>query len=289
MQTLGQTTRRDSAADASLRQVQTPMGRWSYSVHGARRHPDDPDVLLLHGMFFDSSLWRYQLEALAQLGRVVALDMPGHGRSEVPPPFDLPGQADVLAAALPAMEIRRAVWVGWSWGGVVALHVALRHPGAVAGLAVLGAFAEAQTRYRKAKYRLLSAIGRRFGLSPRLARSQLAPLMFSARARRERPELVDELVRSATSLTRGVAARVAKAVVIDQPDILGRLGTLVVPTLVLCGTEDRSAPPALSAHIARAIPGAELELLAGAGHAIPCERPDEVNRLLVPFVAARMS
>jgi len=273
----------------ALREVATPMGRWSYAEHGQRRRPGDPDVLLLHGVFTDSTLWRAQIEPLAQLGRVVALDLPGHGRSEVPPPFDLQGHAEALAAALPAMDVRRAVCVGWSWGGALALHLALRHPAAVAGLAILDSSAEAQTRYRKAKYRLLVGIVRRFGLSPWLARSQIAPLMFSARTRRERPELVEEFVRTAAALPREAVVRAALAVAIDAPEILGRLGAVTAPTLVLCGREDRGYPPALSEHIARAIPGARLEWIEGAGHLSPLERPEEVNRFLLPFVAERLA
>ncbi len=272
-----------------LREVPTPMGRWSYAVHGERRRPGDPDILLLHGLFNDSTLWRAQVEPLALLGRVVALDLPGHGRSEVPPPFDLPGHAEALAGALPAMEVRRAICVGWSWGGSLALHLALRHPASVAGLAVLDSGAEAQTRYRKAKYRLLIGIVRRFGLTPWLARGQIAPLMFSARSRRERPELVDEFVRSATALPREAVIRAALAVAVDQPDILGRLGAVTAPTLVLCGREDRGYPPALSERLARAIPGARLEWIEEAGHLSVLERPEEVNRLLVPFVAERLA
>jgi pimeloyl-ACP methyl ester carboxylesterase len=265
------------------------MGRWSYTVHGERRRPGDPDILLLHGMFIDSSLWRDQVGPLARLGRVVALDLPGHGRSEIPPPFDLMQQADVLAAALPAMEIRRAICIGWSWGGAMSLHLALRHPEVVAALALLDAYGEAPTLLRKAKYRLLVAIGRRFGLTPWMARSQIAPLMFSAGSRRAHPELVEQFVRSATSLPRGAAARIALAATIENPDVLDQLGRLAVPALILCGSEDRSEPPALSERVARAIPGARLELIEGAGHAIPWERPDEVSRLLVTFVAAQLA
>jgi 3-oxoadipate enol-lactonase/4-carboxymuconolactone decarboxylase len=121
--------------------------------------------------------------------------------------------------------------------------LALRHPGFVSALALLDASAEAQTPYRKAKYRLLVAFVRRFGLPPWLARSQIAPLMLARRSRRERPELVEEFVRSATALPREALVRAARAVAIEAPDILGRLGAVTVPTLVLCGREDRGYPP----------------------------------------------
>ncbi len=269
--------------------VQTPMGRWVYTIHGAKHRPDDPDILLLHGLFVDSSLWRAQIEPLARLGRVVALDLPGHGASEVPPPFDLEEHADALAGALPAMHIRRAVCVGWSWGAALSLLLAVRHPAFVSALAVLDASAEKQTPYRKAKFGLLVAYVRRFGLPPWLARSQIAPLMLAPRSRRERPKLVEEFVRSATSLPREALVRAAMAVAIDAPDILGRLDRVTVPTLVLCGREDRGNPPSLSQHIAGAIAGARFEWIEGAGHLAPMERPEEVNRLLIPFVAAQGS
>ncbi len=126
------------ASPPRVQEVPTPMGRWSYAVYGERRRPGDPDILLLHGLFNDSTLWRAQVEPLALLGRVVALDLPGHGRSEVPPPFDLPGHAEALAGALPAMDVRRAVCVGLSWGASLALHLALSHPASVAALGLLG-------------------------------------------------------------------------------------------------------------------------------------------------------
>ncbi|WP_248354706.1 alpha/beta fold hydrolase [Anaeromyxobacter oryzae] len=271
------------------RDVQTPMGRWGYAIHGARRRPDDPDILLAHGLFIDSAMWRAQIEPLARLGRVVVLDMPGHGRSEVPPPFDLPQHADALAGAMPAMDIRRAVCIGWSWGGSLALHLALRHPDRVSALAVLDTTAEAPTRYRKVKYRLLVEIVRRFGLTPWLARTQIAPTMFSPRSRRERPELVDEFVRSATALPREALIRGALAVAIDAPDILDRLGAVEIPSLVVCGTEDRGYPPEASERMARGIPGAQLRWIEGAGHLSPMERPDDVNRALVSFVSAQLN
>lgn len=276
------------ASTAMQREVQTSMGRWGYTVHGVQRRPGDPDILLAHGLFVDAALWRSQIEPLARLGRVVVLDMPGYGRSEVPPPFDLPEHADVLGGAMPAMGIERAICIGWSWGGALLLHLALRRPELVAALAVLNTTTEAATTYRKAKYRLLVGIVRRFGLSPWLARSQLAPIMLSPRVRRERPELVEEFVRQATAASREVVVRGALAVVIDPPDIVERLGEIAVPALVLSGTEDRAYPRGTSERLARRIPGVTMRWIEGAGHVSPMERPDDVTSALVQFVSAQL-
>ena len=69
-----------------------------------------------------------------------------------------------------------------------------------------------------------------------------------------------------------------------QPAAEQRLGELGVPTLVLVGTEDLPDLRAICAHVAAEIPGAQLEVVEGAGHLPSLERPDELNRLLLGFL-----
>jgi 3-oxoadipate enol-lactonase len=83
-------------------------------------------------------------------------------------------------------------------------------------------------------------------------------------------------------------ARASLAVVIHRKDILPRLGSIRVPTLVLCGREDRATEPEHSERIAAAIPGAKLVLIDGAGHITALEQPKAVNAALVPFVASQL-
>ena len=83
-------------------------------------------------------------------------------------------------------------------------------------------------------------------------------------------------------------ARASKAVVIKRSDILARLGSIRVPTLVLCGREDRATVPVHSERIAQAIAGAKLVYIEGAGHMSALEQPKAVNDALVPFVASQV-
>ena len=144
--------------------VRTRLGRWFYEERGATRRKGDPAIVLLHGLLFDGGMWRAQVEPLAAIGRVLVFDGPGHGRSEAPPPFSLEDHCEALTDALTALGVDRAVLVGLSWGGMVAMRVAIQHPARVAALALFDTSADAETRGRAVKYRMLAAFARRVGV-----------------------------------------------------------------------------------------------------------------------------
>ena len=70
---------------AAMAYVRTRLGRLYCDEQGETGGPRDPAILLLHGLLFDGGSWRGQIEPLADLGRVVNIDGPGHGRSEPAP------------------------------------------------------------------------------------------------------------------------------------------------------------------------------------------------------------
>jgi 3-oxoadipate enol-lactonase len=230
-------------------------------------------------------MFRHQIEPLAALGRVVVFDGPGHGKSEVPPSFSLEENADALIDAFGELRIDRAIIVGLSWGGMLGMRMALGHASRVRALALLDTSAEAERPARAVKYRLFVSVSRRIGLPPALIDKQIVPLFFSPGTMRERPELVDRFVRAANGFSREGLARAALAVAVHRKDILDRLGAIRVPTLVLCGREDRSTELVHSERIAQRIPGAQLVTVEEAGHLSALERPLAVNEALVPFVS----
>ena len=269
--------------------VRTRLGRWFYEERGKAARPDAPTVVLWPSLLCDGGMWRGQIEPLSALGRVVSFDGPGHGKSEAPPPFTLEENADALVDAFRELNIERAVMVGLSWGGMLGMRLALQHPTRVQALALLDTSAEAEQPARAAKYRMFVALARHLGIPRRLADGQIAPVMMSDRARREKPELVARLIRGANGFSREGSARAAMAVVVRRTDILGRISAIHVPTLVICGTEDRSTEPVHSRRIVEHIAGARLVLIEGAGHLSALEQPAKVNEALVPFVREQLA
>jgi 3-oxoadipate enol-lactonase len=263
--------------------VRTRLGRLFYEERGESRRGGDPAIVLLHGLLFDGGMWRGQVEPLSALGRVVVIDGPGHGKSEPPPKFTMEEHADALLDTLGDLDIPRALLVGLSWGGMVAMRLALQHPARVAGLALLDTSAEADGRLKRLRYRAFVAMHRRIGMPYRLFRKEVAPLMFAEHTLRERPDLLETTYRRMMGFDREGVARASLAVVVHGASILEKLDRIRVPTLVMCGREDRATPPDKSENIARAIPGSRLVMLDDVGHMSTLEDPDAVNQHLLPF------
>lgn len=267
--------------------ARTRLGEWHYDDYGFPRHPGDPAIVLLHGLMLDRRMWTAQLGTLRGLGRVVAFDGPGHGLSEVPPPFTLDEQADALGDALDALGIERAVVVGHSWGGLAAIRFALAHPGRTAGLAIIAASAEPEPLLRRLEYRTYLAWVHRFGAPRWFVGARLGAIVYGARARRSRPALVEDLHRTLNAHPKEGLARAALAV-IERDGVAERLNGIRAPALVLCGRSDRTMEPTRNENLARRIPGARLACIA-CGHTPPVERPDETNAALASFLRQVLS
>ena len=101
--------------------------------------PAQPSLVFVHGAALDHTVWALQTRYFAHHGRnVLALDLPGHGRSAGPPLDAMADMADWVIRALDALAVESARLVGHSMGSLVALEAAARHPGRVTGLALLG-------------------------------------------------------------------------------------------------------------------------------------------------------
>jgi pimeloyl-ACP methyl ester carboxylesterase len=101
--------------------------------------PAKPSVVFIHGVLNDHSVWILQSRYLANHGwNVLALDLPGHCKSEGPPPATVEAAADFVIALLQAMKIDKAALVGHSFGSLIALEAAARAPQHVSQLVLVG-------------------------------------------------------------------------------------------------------------------------------------------------------
>jgi pimeloyl-ACP methyl ester carboxylesterase len=235
-------------------------------------------IVLVHGMGVDHRMWTLQAPALQELGPVWAPDLPGFGdAAPLDPARRTPEDyADWLAARLRERGTGAAHVAGYSMGGTLALLLALRHPQRVRSLAVC---CSSPCWGRGAR----GAVAQVWGLvAPRLAMDVFARSVQWGYARYSRDPAgraeVAAMVRQAhrptmLSLYRALAGL----------DLRADVARLAVPVLVVGGGRDWLAPPSHQRALARAVPGAELELLPGADHMLCVGRPAEFNQVLTRF------
>jgi pimeloyl-ACP methyl ester carboxylesterase len=247
---------------------------------GCAFEPQGRAVVFIHGSAFDHSVWQWQSRYLAHHGfTVLAVDLPGHGRSPGAPRASIEAMADWVAALIESAGFETAAIAGHSMGSLVALDVALRHPRKVERLVLAGiavpmavgdAFLAAARDDSPAALDMEVVWGH--ARSAALAASP-APgtwLLGASRALNGRAHA-------------GVLAADLQACHAYRP-APESIQALRVPTLVLAGRRDQMTPFKLGQALAAQIPGAQLVVL-DAGHAMMIEAPRATRDALRAFLA----
>jgi pyruvate dehydrogenase E2 component (dihydrolipoamide acetyltransferase) len=241
-----------------------------------------PPILLLHGLGGSGLLWQPNLTALSRVRRAIALDLPGHGRSEKPDvAYDLEFFVSIVLRFLDALGIGRAALVGNSLGGQVALKIALDHPTRVERL-------------------VLVASG---GLGPEINLDFLRPLLSDLN--RENVEtMLRGLFRDSRFVTAAMvnatlrgfeeegaltAVRRASATLThfgrQKHEFADRLGELASPVLLAWGSADAILPMQHAERAQSLLPHAELWVAEGVGHCPQLESSEEFNRRATEFLS----
>lgn len=261
------------------------------SVHVvARGH--GPPVVLVHGVTLGVEVWAPQLRRLAAGHQVVAVGQRGHGSSVAGDAgYALERLADDLLEVLAALRVSGAVLAGHSMGGMVTQLLAVRRPDElrrhVAALVLVATAAGPMVRGPAAGTvgaGVAAAAGRRLRRAERRGQALLPRDAFGAWLARAsfgaRPGAAE------VALARDVIDRMSPAAMAGLLgpllafDVHRRLGEIDLPTTVVVGTRDLLTPPRQARVVARAIPGAVLEVLPGCGHMVMLERPAELCDLL---------
>jgi 3-oxoadipate enol-lactonase len=233
--------------------------------------------------------WVKQMQSLPDAGfRTIAFDHRGHGESTVGDQgHTLDTLADDFRAVVEGLDLRDAVLVGHSMGGIAAQLFCLRHPHIVAervaGIVLLSTLSRTAV---SGNPRLLSLIDWIARVTPEaggvLGLEHLGLLIarigFGRTPQPSHVELTRQMILACLPETRKAAPSALLG--LDLTDELPRIDA---PTLVIGGTNDVITPPAESRRIARLIPNARLELLEGTGHMAMLEEADTVDRLIVEF------
>ena len=246
-----------------------------------------PTVLMLHGIGGGHLAFAPQVESFASAGyRAVAWDMPGYGRSAPIEPYTFKGLAasctaliEALAAARPAAGI---TLIGHDIGGMVAQEVVARRPDLVARLVLAGAAPAGGEGHGAAQPGFLAQ--RLASLEAGASMEQLAPLLVPQLIG---PGAMPEGVRLATHCMAQVPPATCRRALqaLATFDRTADLSRIAVPTLLIAGEHDRAAPPAVVRRMSAAIARSTYAEMAGVGHLLNLEAPDDFDALVLRFLA----
>ena len=251
--------------------------------------PDQPTLVLLHGFTGSAASWAAHLDVFASYGwRVLALDMLGHGRSDVPADarrYTIEHCEQDILAVLEKLGVRtgEAILLGYSMGGRIALYTALA--GFFRALILESASPglsdpHERERRRHSDEQLAERI-EHDGIAAFVRYWEHLPLFASQqRLSCEQQQTLREqrLHNSATGLAnslRGVGTGV-------QPALQKRLPTLAIPVLVLAGILDTKFC-AIAQQMAHSLPSAQARIVPDAGHTVHLERPEAFDQLIKEF------
>lgn len=237
---------------------------------------DATPIVFLHGVGSDKSVWRPQLDHFGHTRRAVAFDYPGYGDSDpAPKGTTRDDYASAIISAMHELGIDRAHICGLSLGGVVAIAIHHADPARCASLILADTFAE-HPDGRAIYERSIAASGNLRAM----AEARVDVLL----AQPVDPAVRSEVVETMAAIDPAAYCIGAEAVwLADQRD---RAADIRVPTLVLCGAEDKVTPPALSHDLAALVPAARIALIEGVGHIGNLENPGEFNRTVEGFITA---
>jgi 3-oxoadipate enol-lactonase/4-carboxymuconolactone decarboxylase len=240
--------------------------------------PQGAPLVLIHSLGTDLRLWDDLLPRLDPTLRLVRFDLRGHGLSADPAgELTLVDFSADLAALLDHLEIDKAIILGISIGGLIALDFALRNQARVSSLILADTAARIGTpELWQTRMEALRAHGMAHLADSILAR-WFAP-DFAARFPTQFQGLHTLFTRNS------VAGYTAACAALRNADLRAEVPQIVVPALVLCGAQDAATPPDVVQELAGSLPNAGFAVLPGAGHTPPVEQPqimaDQINAFL---------
>lgn len=218
-------------------------------------------LILLPGLLCDATLWRHQVDGLADIADITIADLTGHDSFAA------------LADAVLAMAPPRFALAGLSMGGYLAQEIMRRAPDRILRLALLDSSARADSAVQSRRRRGLIGLagrGRFKGVTPRLLPLLIHPDRMADEA------LTGAVMAMADAVGKDAFLRQQQAI-LTRPDGRGDLARIACPTLVLCGRQDALTPLEAHEEMAAAIPGARLVVIEDCGHLSTLEAPDAVT------------
>lgn len=225
-------------------------------------------IIFCHGSGGRHHHWLYQFKGLKETANPIAVDLPGHGRSDGDPADSIAFYRDWLHRFIIRSRLGPPVIAGHSMGGAIALDYALQYPDDYRGLILAGS---------GGKLRVLPAFLEE--LQEGTVPDALSGYLYG-------PAASEELLEKGRKEVKDTAASTyyADLSACDKFDVMDKVQQIAKPVLMVCGSEDQLTPVKYSRYLEEKLPDGKLEIIDGAGHMVMLEKPDQVNQAITKFI-----
>jgi pimeloyl-ACP methyl ester carboxylesterase len=230
------------------------------------------NLVFIHGVGGDWSSWYQQRNYFSRAFNVFIMELPGHGAARGTGAREIKDYALWIKGALDQLQVTSPFVIGHSMGGAITMDLALRYPDLPQGLVLVSTGARLRVLPD-----ILEAIAKDF---PH-AVTMICKLSF---AQDVPPPMLQAAVAAMLKNTPDILLGDFSAC--EGFDIMEKVQAIGIPTLVICGHRDALTPIKYSRYLADKIAGSALEIVAGAGHLVMMERPEEFNKKVEMFLNA---
>ncbi len=238
-------------------------------------------ILFVHGFPYDSNMWSPQVNALQNLYYCITYDCRGLGSSPVGDgQFTMELFVDDLKYIIDKLKINKPVLCGLSMGGYIALRAVERMEDYFSALILCDTKAEADNNEAK----LRRAAGIKMINSEGIQKfvNGFVPTCFMENSIKNLPAYKAALERAKTFDPVGIKG--CLLAMQGRTDTTAYLNRIKIPTLVMCGEEDKLSPPSAMKSMAEKINNSEFVVVPGAAHMTPMENPEFINTTLLNFL-----
>lgn len=266
------------------------------NVHYKKYGSGEPVFILLHGFGASLFSWREVTEPLAEFGTVIAYDRPAFGLTERPmewegeSPYSQEAQIQLVIGLMDALGVEKAILVGNSAGGTIAMLTALKYPERIESLILVN----------PAVY---AGGGAPAWIRPLLRTPQMNRIgpLIARQIQTRGPELIELAWHDPSKITPDVMEGYQKPLRVENWDkalwyltvssresgLAERLDELTLPVLLIAGDDDRIVPTEQSVRLAGELPNAELVVIPQSGHVPHEETPAEFMQAVIDFLNLR--
>jgi len=229
-------------------------------------------ILFVHGAGGGQFTWSFQKGFFEKQFNSIIIELPGHGESGREGEEEIGKYAEHVHAFLKALNLSGVFFVGHSMGGAIVQTLALTHPEVMKGMVLVGTGAKLRVFPM-----ILEGIKNNF-------EETVPKIVQFAYSRKTSSELVkrgiSDMMRCSPEVLYG------DFLACDRFDIMSQLERIDLPTLILCGNEDKMTPVKYSQFLHQHIKGSKLEILPVGGHMVMIESPAAFNEKVKEFIAA---